>query len=360
MVMGPSWSCVWWWSRWRGDGRGRGRRHAPRDRLQPIALPGRLRPKRSPATEPRAHHREPDARHHQARGHAQPRVQVLRQDVLGGGQGDEAQREDRGGVGRGHRDAQDQSVSRSAAGSDQVPRDHRLAVPRREGMQGPPAKRRAQQEHDQEPVGVAAREGVGEPVERPILAALAAGKARRSRDLPRSRPHLEARLSVVGRAREEVLGVASKAVGGIGGGDAGADVGPASREDLDRAPADPVGVGAVDQLHPAGAARQTGGEVGLDPGQEQPALARGKAEPCVSRGAPNSRRRPSARQLQAGGDLGQQRVQERRRARLPRSSRSRSRRSAGSAGSWGSRPGRGRSERGPGARRFAPEPVGWW
>ena len=151
-------------------------------------------------------------------------------------------------------------MSRRAAGPDQVPGDHRLAVSGREGVQRSPAERRGEQEEDQETVGVAARERVGEPVERPILAALAAREARRRRDRARSRPHLEARLAVVGRARQEVLRVASQGVRGIGGGDAGGDVGPAPREDLDRPPADPAGEGAVDQLDPARAAQASGAE----------------------------------------------------------------------------------------------------
>ncbi len=52
-----------------------------------------------------------------------------------------------------------------------------LPWPGERACRAPQPNAAASRKQDQEAVGVAAREGVGEPVERPILAALAAGRA---------------------------------------------------------------------------------------------------------------------------------------------------------------------------------------
>jgi hypothetical protein len=171
-------------------------------------------------------------------------------------------------------------------------------------MERSPAERCGQQQKDQKTVGVGAGKRIGEPVECPILGGRAAFEARGSSDLSGSRPHLEARLEVVRRTREEVLRVAPQGVRGIGGGDAGGDVGASSRQDLHRVPADASGKGVVDQRDPADIAGQRSREIHLDARQEEPALTRGKAEPGIARQT-EAQGLAVRGQLEARGDLGQ-------------------------------------------------------
>ena len=148
----------WWWS-WCRASWCVARRRAVLALPRRLALSARQRWKRERITV------EADADDQEPREDAQPRVELLGEDVLGGGQGDQAEREHGDRVGRGHRQPEDRRVPRGAAGADQVSGDHRLAVAGRERVQRPPAECRREQEHDQQAVRVAAGEGVGEPVE---------------------------------------------------------------------------------------------------------------------------------------------------------------------------------------------------
>ena len=84
-----------------------------------------------------AKHRRADEDDEQPRDEREPRVELLRDDECGQAEGHESEREHAGGMRDRDRSAEEERMPRCPLRADEVRRDHRLPVPRREGMRGP-------------------------------------------------------------------------------------------------------------------------------------------------------------------------------------------------------------------------------
>src|SRR5919107_3999935 len=88
--------------------------------------------------------------HQQPRTYLQRRYQDVRQDVLAGEERQQADGDDRGGVGEGDDTAQGGGVFSGTATADQISGDQGLAVTRCQGVQ-PAEQRRQAQTHNEQP-----------------------------------------------------------------------------------------------------------------------------------------------------------------------------------------------------------------
>ena len=131
-----------------------------RGRRAVVRRPMHPRRERRPAAVPQ--HDDADADHEQRGDEVHPRIQVLGDDELGEGERHETEREDADRVGDGHNAAERERIARTSSRADEVGRDDRLAVSRRQRVRRSPEEREGERDEDEADAQVIARDEGGE------------------------------------------------------------------------------------------------------------------------------------------------------------------------------------------------------